>query len=80
VLFLGTISGGTNVGNMLGPTLLQPAIGWMLDRQWTGETVNGLRVYSAGAFHAGFLLIIGWFVLSCALIALTRETFCRQTA
>jgi sugar phosphate permease len=80
VLFLGTISGGTNVGNMLGPTLLQPAIGWMLDRQWAGETVNGLRVYSAGAFHAGFFLIIGWFVLSCALIALTRETFCRQTA
>jgi sugar phosphate permease len=80
VLFLGTISGSTNVGNMLGPTLLQPAIGWMLDRQWAGETVNGLRVYSPGAFHAGFLLIIWWFVLACALIALTRETFCRQTA
>jgi nitrate/nitrite transporter NarK len=80
VLFLGTISGATNVGNMLGPTLLQPAIGWMLDRQWAGETVNGLRAYGAGAFHAGFLLIIGWFALSCAFIALTRETYCRQTA
>jgi sugar phosphate permease len=80
VLFLGTISGGINVGNMLGPTLLQPAIGWILDRQWAGDTVNGLRVYTPAAFHTGFLLIVGWFVLSCALIALTRETHCRQTA
>jgi sugar phosphate permease len=80
VIFLGTISGGINVGNMLGPTLLQPAIGWMLDWQWAGETMSGLRVYRPGAFHASFLLIIGWFVLSCVFIALTRETYCRQAA
>lgn len=79
VLFLGTISGGINVGNMLGPTLLQPAIGWILDRQWAGETVNGLRVYSVSAFHTSFLLIVGWFVLACVFIALTRETHCRQS-
>ena len=39
---------------------------------------NGLRVYSAGAFQSGFLLIVGWAVLTAFLIALTRETYCRQ--
>src|SRR4051812_24446869 len=51
VRFLGTISGGVNVGNMLGPTLLQPAIGWVLDRNWTGTIAGGVRVYSPAAFR-----------------------------
>ncbi len=80
VRFLGTISGAINVGNMLGPTLLQPAIGVVLDRQWSGALAGGLRVYSAGAFQAGFLLIVSWAFLSAILIAFTRETHCRQSA
>ena len=78
VHFLGTISGAINVGNMTGPMILQPAIGRVLDLRWSGEMTNGLRVYSAGAFQSGFLLIVGWAVLTAFLIALTRETYCRQ--
>src|SRR5207249_991992 len=51
IRFLGTISGAVNVGNMLGPTLLQPAIGWALDRRWTGALANGVRLYSVDAFQ-----------------------------
>ena len=80
VRFLGTISGATNVGNMLGPMLLQPAIGKILDRLWSGETANGLRVYAADAFRFGFLLIVGWTILTVVLAACTRETYCRQGA
>ena len=80
VRFLGTISGAVNVGNMLGPTILQPAIGWMLDRRWNGAFVAGARVYSVDAFHTAFTLIVAWSVLSCLLIALTRDTVCRQAA
>jgi sugar phosphate permease len=79
VQFLGTISGAINVGNMIGPMLLQPAIGRILDTQWSGQLAGGLRVYSAGAFQAGFMLIAAWSILSCVLIALTRETHCRQS-
>lgn len=78
--FLGTISGAINVGNMLGPTLLQPGIGWVLDRVWTGQTLNGVRVYTESNYQAGFLLVVGWCVLSSVLISLTRDTGCRQTA
>jgi sugar phosphate permease len=80
VRFLGTISGAVNVGNMLGPTLLQPAIGAVLDRRWAGTFAAGARVYSVDAFEAAFGLIVAWAVLSCLLIALTEDTVCRQTA
>ena len=80
VRFLGTVSGAVNVGNMLGPTLLQPAIGWALDRRWSGAIVGGVRVYTTEAFGAAFVMIVAWSLLSCLLIAITRETGCRQTA
>jgi sugar phosphate permease len=78
IQLLGTISGAINVGNMLGPTLLQPAIGRVLDQQWTGALNHGVRIYTVGAFHAGFAMIVAWSLLSCLLIAATRETRCRQ--
>jgi sugar phosphate permease len=80
VRFLGTISGAVNVGNMLGPTLLQPAIGWALDRRWNGAVASGVRLYTADSFTAAFTMIVVWALLSCLLIAITRETGCRQTA
>ena len=78
--FLGTISGTTNIGNMIGPALLQPAIGWVLDRHWTGMMVNGAHVYDLHAFRLGFLLMIGWLLLSSLLLSFTKETYCRQSA
>jgi len=80
VRFLGTISGAVNVGNMLGPTLLQPAIGRVLDARWTGALSGTVRVYSADTFQAAFSMIVIWSVLTCLLIAFTKETGCAQTA
>lgn len=40
----GTASGLVNMGVMMGPMLLQPAVGWMLDRSWQGEIADGVRV------------------------------------
>ena len=80
VKYLGTISGATNMGNMVGPTLLQPGIGWMLDQKWTGGLEKGSRVYGVDAFHYAFLLIIAWAVVTCVLAAFTRETYCKPSA
>ncbi len=77
---MGTVTATTNIGNMLGNVLLQPGIGLLLDKNWSGLMVKGARLYSEEAYRAGFLLIVGWAVLSCILIALTRETRCRQIA
>ncbi len=78
IQFLGTISGAINVGNMLGPTILQPAIGRVLDQHWAGAMTNGVRAYSVDAFQGAFAMIVAWSALSCLLIAFTRETRCRQ--
>ncbi|MCB2189455.1 MAG: MFS transporter, partial [Deltaproteobacteria bacterium] len=64
----GTVSGAVNMGVMLGATLLQPGIGWVLDRHWTGGLVDGIRVYELAAFQAGFSLMLGWAVLACLLL------------
>jgi MFS family permease len=80
VQFLGTISGAVNIGNMIGPMLLQPAIGRVLDREWSGQLYNGLRVYNVEAFQVAFLLIVGWSALACLLMAMTRETYCKPSA
>lgn len=77
---MGAATASTNIGNMLGNVLLQPGIGVLLDRNWSGAMSHGARIYSAGAFQMGFLPIAAWAVLSVLLIALTRETYCKQTA
>lgn len=76
----GTAAGVCNMGSMMGPMLLQPAVGWMLDRQWSGAMANGARVYDLDAFRGGFSLMLAWTVLALICIVLTRETHCRQSA
>ena len=80
VRLMGTASGVCNMGPLMGGMILQPAVGWMLDRQWAGTTTNGVRVYDAAAYQAGFALMFACIVLSLVLILFTRETHCRQTS
>lgn len=74
----GTVSGLYNMGVLLGPMFLQPAVGWMLDLRWQGHLQNGLRIYELPAFQAGFSLMLAWMVLAFILIFFTRETYCQQ--
>ena len=75
----GTVSGVINMGVMIGPMVLQPAVGWVLDCMWTGTMAAGVRVYPIAAYRAGFALMLVWIAVSFVLLLLTRETGCRQT-
>jgi MFS family permease len=75
----GTATGLVNMGVMMGPMLLQPGVGWILDRHWQGEMAEGVRVYSLEAYRSGFGLLLVWLALALLLILFTRETHCRQT-
>jgi MFS family permease len=71
------------VAGMLGVALawalvLQPSVGWVLDRLWTGSLRDGERLYDLAAYRAGFGLMMAWLVVSLVLVPLTRETHCRQ--
>ncbi len=74
----GTVSGLVNMGVMLGPMILQPAIGYMLDLNWTGGMAESVRIYDPAAFQSAFLLMMIWAVAGTALLCFTRETHCRQ--
>lgn len=76
----GTVSGLTNMGVMMGPMLLQPIVGKILDHYWTGRLVGGVRFYSLAAYEYGFIPMIGWALFSVFLLFFTKETHCRQTA
>ena len=76
----GTVSGLINMGVMMGPMLLQPVVGWILDNNWTGQMVNGVRVYSLEAYEVGFIPMMAWIILSVLLLFFTKETHCRQIA
>ena len=74
----GTTTGIVNMGIMLGPTVLQPTVGWILDHNWNGTLENGVRTYSLEAYRFGFSLMIGWLVLGLVLLFFSHETYCRQ--
>ena len=74
----GTVSGVVNMGVMIGPMVLQPAMGCVLDNNWNGLLENGIRSYHLGAYQSAFTLMIGWSVISAILICFATETNCRQ--
>jgi MFS family permease len=73
----GTVSGMANMGVMLGAMVMQPLVGFMLDRHWDGAMEGGTRVYSFAAYQWGFALMLAWCVVSLVLLAFARESYCR---
>lgn len=67
-----------NTGCFIGTAIMQPLFGYIIDRSWDGQTVGGVRLYSAGDYNQGFI-----FVLIFAVIAIIggfklRETNCKN--
>ena len=77
---MGTASGVANMGPLMGGMVLQPAVGWMLDRHWTGAMAGGARLYDAAAWTGGFALLAATVAISLVLLTLARESWCRQAA
>lgn len=76
----GTVSGIANMGVMVGGMTMQPIVGFVLDRHWTGAmTAGGARLYDLAAYQNAFSLLFAWGAFALVLLAFTRETYCRQT-
>jgi MFS family permease len=73
--FLGTVAGAVTMGNMIGPNILQPAVGRVLEMQWTGKVnAAGVHVYGLPEYQTAFMMLIGWSVLAIILLSLTTES------
>ena len=57
--------------------VMQPVIGWLLDLNWDGRIVDGVRIYAADAYTTAFTVLIGSNFLALVCILLLRETYCR---
>lgn len=74
----GTVSGLVNMGIMVGPTVMQPLVGYILDKNWDGQLFQDVRIYSTTAYETGFVPIMIWLSISTVLLFFTKETYCRQ--
>jgi sugar phosphate permease len=76
---MGTAGGVCNMGPLIGGMVLQPGVGWLLDRGWQGATLaNGVRIYDAAAWQGGFTLMLVTAAASLVTLLATRETYCQQ--
>ncbi len=60
--------------------VMQPVVGWLLDRSWDGTLIDGARVYGADAYSAAFMVLLGSNLLALVCVLLLRETWCRPLA
>ena len=78
VALAGTVTGVCNMGMEMGPLILQPGIGWVLDLRWDGVLENGIRIYDLNAYHVAFIPMIGLSLLGALIIPFAKETYCQQ--
>ena len=78
-LLSGMSTSVTNMGGFLAGAILQPLVGWVMDRSWQGGlTATGARLYTPEDFHAGLLLLAGTATFGALTAWGIRETRCRN--
>jgi sugar phosphate permease len=63
-----------NVGAFLGTAILQPLVGWAIDRAHT----NSDAPLGLGDYQSGIAILLGFTLMGLLAALFVRETFCRQ--
>lgn len=74
----GIAIGTLNIGGFLGPSVLQPLMGYVLDINWAGQMANGTRIYSQAAYSQALSLCVAAAAIGVAAIFLVKETRCKN--
>lgn len=77
-LLSGMATSVVNVGVFFGPAILQPAVGWLMERTWDGRVEAGVRIYSAADWQNGLLLMTASAVAGWVAVLFVKETRCRN--
>ena len=70
----GMASGLVNMGGFISAAIAQPLFGYLLDRGWQGDMIEGVRVYPLAAFQQGLLLCCALATVGFIGTLLTKET------
>lgn len=73
----GVAVGFTNMMVMLGGTIFQPLVGHVLDKQWQGHLLNGVRIYTLANYRSALSLLVGCLIAALIVIPFIKETFCK---
>ena len=57
--------------------VMQPTIGWLLDRNWDGTVVAGARIYGADAYNIAFASLLVVISIAFVLTFFFKETWCK---
>jgi sugar phosphate permease len=77
-LLSGMATSVVNVGVFLGPSILQPLVGWVMDQGWQGAMEGGARLYAASDYRGGMILLAAFAALGAVATFFVRETGCRN--
>jgi len=77
-LLSGMATSVVNVGVFLGGGILQPAVGWVMDRSWDGALRNGMRLYAPVDYANGLKLLAAAAILGWVAALFVRETGCKN--
>jgi len=58
--------------------VMQPLIGWLLDLGWSGELIDGARIYSAAGYTNAFVSLLLLNLAAFVAGLFLRETYCKQ--
>jgi MFS family permease len=72
--FSGTAIGMVNALVTGAGALFQPMVGWLLDFGWDGVLVDGARVYSVGAYHMAFSVLVAGCIVGILCAIVLRES------
>ena len=66
-----------NTGSFIGAGILQPLVGWVMDKAWNGQMLDGARIYTPENYQAGLAVMFAFALIGLIGACFIRETYCR---
>ncbi|OGA33039.1 MAG: hypothetical protein A3G80_06525 [Betaproteobacteria bacterium RIFCSPLOWO2_12_FULL_62_13b] len=67
-----------NTGQFIGIGIQQPLVGWILDRGWRGEMIDGVRIFARDDYQLALGVLMAFAAAGLASAYFMRETYCRN--
>jgi hypothetical protein len=72
-----TAIGFMNAFDALLGAFSDPLTGHLLDSAWDGKLIEGVRIFSVGAYKMAFLFLPVYLIISLFILLKVRETHCK---
>lgn len=76
--YAGISTGTANMGGFLFAAIIQPLIGYILNSNWAGKVVEGVKVYNISSYNKAFMICLIGAVIALISILFIKETNCKN--